>query len=242
MLLLLRLQAYYGIDINMMLEDYIGALPTKRRLSVVKMKILQRLWGQDSDCFPKPWVSSAELLELTNQKYFDRRTRELRDQLGCDVESSYQEQLGGHAWRINSPDLSEPQDREYLSQSQKIKLFKDNDYCCAICGTQIAAGVRGLQADHKIPISRSGGNEIGNWQPLCNNCNVGKRRACDSCDLDCNTCSWAFPEIVGIKTMVSVSEQALRRIDGYSKNSSVTRDEIMEAAVLYYLDHKEKNS
>ena len=223
----------------MRIEDYLESLPKKRKFSDVKLKILKRLWGSNNDDFPKPWVSSAELLELTGQKYFDRRTRELRDQIGCNLESSYQGEFTGHAWRIKSPVLSEPQDREYLSQQQKTKLFQSTDYCCATCGTNVEAGVRGLQADHKIPLSRSGSNEMRNWQPLCNNCNVGKRRACDDCDLDCNTCSWAFPEVVGVKTIISISEKTLRRVDYYSTHHGVALEKLMEEAADYYLDAKE---
>jgi hypothetical protein len=49
----------------MNINDYLELLPTKRILSEVKLNILTRLWGNDQDEFPKPWVSSAELLELT---------------------------------------------------------------------------------------------------------------------------------------------------------------------------------
>ena len=197
----------------MKIEDYIELLPSKGKLSKVKLKILTRLWGNDQNTFPKPWVSSSELLELTGQKYFDRRARELRDVLGCDIESSYRDEYAGYAWRIVSPKLALSQKREYLTQAQKEKLFKDGKYICATCGVKSAAGIRGLQADHKVPLSRSGGNDLANWQPMCNNCNVGKRRACEGCQLDCQTCSWAFPEKVGIKTILSISERTLRRVE-----------------------------
>lgn len=222
----------------MKLSEYLESLPKKRSLSDVKHKILKRLWGNDSDAFPKPWVSSEELLQLTGQKYFDRRTRELRDQIGCDLETSYIGEYNGHAWRLNSINLAQPQDREYLTQSQKNKLFEAYNFTCATCGLKTSAGVRGLQADHKIPLSRSGNNDFSNWQPLCNNCNVGKRRACDGCVLDCNTCSWAYPEKVGIKTMLSISEKTLRRIDGYVAKSGKTKDKIIEDAAEYFLDSK----
>lgn len=81
----------------MSLEEYLGNLPTKKRLSEVKQKIIKRLWGDENISFPKPWVSSKELLELTGQKYFDRRTRELRDELGCDIESQYSKEHAGHS-------------------------------------------------------------------------------------------------------------------------------------------------
>lgn len=226
----------------MRIEEYLESLPTKRKLSDVKLKILHRLWGEAQDGFPKPWVSSAELLEITGQKYFDRRTRELRDQVGCDLESAYQESFTGHAWRINSPDLTEPQDREYLTQSQKVRLFEANNYCCSTCGLQVDAGVRGLQADHKVPLSRGGSNGLENWQPMCNNCNVGKRRACEGCNIDCSSCSWAFPEVVGVKTMIAINEGTLRRVDAYSLSAGTTRDKVMEEAVEYFLDEKGSQS
>jgi 5-methylcytosine-specific restriction endonuclease McrA len=224
----------------MNLNSYIKSLPTKRKISEVKVKILTRLWGEESDAFPKPWVSSEELLGLTEQKYFDRRTRELRDQLGCDVVSSYIEKFSGHAWRINSSELSPPQDRDYLTQSQKNKLFEGNNFTCVTCGLKISAGIRGLQADHKVPLSRGGSNDLTNWQPMCNNCNVGKRRACEGCTLNCETCSWAYPEKFGIKTMISISEKTLRRVDAYSKKTSSTRDKIMEDATENYINDQEK--
>lgn len=225
----------------MRVDDYLSQLPNEKKLSEVKEKILRRLWGKESDPFPKPWVSSKELLALTDQKYFDRRARELRDQLGCDLESMYIEALADHAWRINSPNLNAVQDRNYLTQSQKTRLFEAYSFVCSTCGKQVPPGVRGLQADHKVPLSRGGGNEITNWQPMCNNCNVGKRRACEGCTLDCNTCSWAFPEKCGIPIMLSIGEQTLRRVDAYISKTGESRDKVMEDAANYYLDEKEGN-
>lgn len=225
----------------MNVDDYLQLLNDRKKISDVKEKIIRRLWSNESDSFPKPWVSSAELLELTGQKYFDRRTRELRDQLGCDIESAYLEAFSGHAWRIHSAELADAQDREYLTQSQKHKLFQDNGFTCVTCGVHIQPGVRGLQADHKVPLSRGGGNELHNWQPMCNNCNVGKRRACEGCSLDCQTCSWAFPEKHGVRAMFAISEQTLKRVTGYANLTGKSRDQIMESAANEYLDKREEN-
>ena len=226
----------------MEINNYLELLPTKRTLSEVKLKILIRLWGNNHDEFPKPWVSSAELLELTGQKYFDRRTRELRDQVGCDLESSYRKEFIGHAWRINSANLTPPHDREYLTPAQKNKLFEKNNYCCMVCGANMPVGVRGLQADHKIPLSRGGSNDQINWQPMCNNCNVGKRRACQGCGLSCQTCSWAFPEIVGIKTLIQISTKTWQKVDKYSLSTGKSRDQVMEEAAEYFIDQQQKHS
>ncbi|MCT4710731.1 HNH endonuclease [Enterobacteriaceae bacterium H11S18] len=212
-------------------EKYLSALPKKTRLSDVKLTILKRLWWTDDSDFPKPWVSSAELLELTGQKYFDRRTRELRDQLGCDLESSYIVGLSGHAWRLKSDTISPPMDREYLTESQRSTLFLSHNHTCATCGKVVAAGVRGLQADHKIPLSRSGGNELANWQALCHNCNVGKRRACENCTLDCYTCSWAFPEKQGVPVILNLPETTLKKAQQFSDTKGISLNEVIDYAI-----------
>lgn len=212
-------------------QRYLSRLPAKRTLSNVKRVILERLWADDETPFPKPWVSSSELLQLTQQKYFDRRTRELRDQLGCDLESAYINEFAGHGWRLKSDIISPPQDREYLTEAQKSALFASYNFTCATCGTQVQAGVRGLQADHKVPLSKGGGNEIGNWQPLCHNCNVGKRRACAGCELECSECSWAFPEAHGIPTMVSISEESLRKAEKMAGDNNTSLSQIVDHAI-----------
>lgn len=218
----------------MKFDDYIKTLPTS--ISDVKLKILKKLWHTDSESFPKPWVSSVELLELTEQKYFDRRARELRDQTGCDIETQHKAELGGHAWRINSAKLAPPQGREYLTQSQKNNLFLSAKNTCSVCGKVSEPGVRGLQADHKVPISRGGTNALENWQAVCNHCNVGKRRAYEGCTIDCATCSWAYPEIVGITTLVSINEKVLSKITEYSKATNQTTSRVLEEAAIYFID------
>lgn len=216
-------------------ERYIQTLPTQK-LSHVKRIILQTLWGDDNTPFPKPWITSSVLLEQTQQKYFDRRIRELRDDLGCDLETNYVSTLQDHAWRLRSPTLRSPKPRSYLTVRQKVDLFKRHDFSCAICGVTIAAEERGLQADHKVPISRGGRPDLSNWQPLCQNCNVAKRRACQGCDLPCESCVWAYPETVGIRTMIAFRESTLRRLDRFVQATQGDRDAITNDAVDRYLD------
>lgn len=216
-------------------EAYLAQLPTPKPLSEVKLKILRRLWHQDMAPFPKPWVSSSELLELTQQSYFDRRARELRE-LGCDIESHYHEAFKEHAWRLNSSQLSTPKHRDYLTKSQKQHLFEQHNFTCAICGQSATPGLRGLQADHKRPLSRGGTHEIQNWQPLCTHCNIGKRRACQGCELSCQDCPWAFPETIGIPLLIALSPVLISRIDRHSRQIHRTRDQIIAAAVEQYLN------
>ncbi|MGB3638729.1 MAG: hypothetical protein WBA39_14320 [Rivularia sp. (in: cyanobacteria)] len=57
-------------------EQRISTLSGKRKkLSQVKITILRTLW-EEGNQFPREWVLSNKLLQLTGQKYFDRRIRE----------------------------------------------------------------------------------------------------------------------------------------------------------------------
>lgn len=169
-------------------------------LSETKRLILEALWGTEHATFPRPWVRSSRLLELTGQKYFDRRIRELRDECGCDIETGT---VGSwHCYRIRSSSLNAANPRIYLTSAQKLALFQQFDSRCQICGKQATGGVRGLQADHKIPLIRGGSHLASNWQAICNECNVGKRAACEGCADDCQKCPWAVPESVGKVALV----------------------------------------
>ena len=66
----------------MTFNEYINELPAKP--SKVKLVILKTLWGEGQK-FPKKWVKSSTLLKLTDQELFDRRARELRDELGINM-------------------------------------------------------------------------------------------------------------------------------------------------------------
>jgi hypothetical protein len=187
--------------------DIVSFMSQLGSLSKVKQSILRELWGPNDSKFPKPWILSSRLLELTGQKYFDRRIRELRDELGCDIETG---NLGSeHRYRLISSSLKKANPRYYLTESEKRDLFLKHDYTCQICGRKCAAGIRGIQADHKIPLVRGGMHTSTNWQPICNECNVGKRGACAECQDDCKQCPWAFPEVVGRVTLVRLPPKVL---------------------------------
>ena len=217
----------------MTLEEYIQSLASKSKLSGAKNTILRLLW-ESGEGFPRNWVASSVLLAATGQKYFDRRARELRDHLGCDLESKYDETLKEHAWRLKSDTLLNANPREYLSAVEKKKLFEAHNFTCSTCSKKSEAGVRGLQADHKIPLIRGGTHELSNWQPICNNCNVGKRRACSGCGDDCKKCPWAFPEIVGLRTTIDLPPELLSKLydkagGSHQKFNDLVRDALYKA-------------
>ncbi|MCF2904645.1 HNH endonuclease [Octadecabacter sp. CECT 8868] len=192
----------------MNIDEYIK-LVSKKKLSVVKTLIITTLWSS-SNTFPRAWVASSRLLDLTGQKYFDRRTRELRDELGCDIETQHID--GEHHYRLKSNLLTQANPRAYLSSAEKKKLFIAAGNQCAICGKQTSAGVRGLQADHKTPLIRGGTNDLGNWQAICNDCNVSKRRACQGCNETCSSCSWAFPDVLGVGISLRLPVSTVQKI------------------------------
>ena len=211
----------------MELEEYLSQIRVKK-LSEVKKKILHTLWNEGSG-FPRDWVASSRLLEITQQKYFDRRTRELRDECGCDIETKHTN--GEHHYRLISTTLNVANPRSYLSEPQKKQLFETAKYTCQVCGIEMQAGVRGLQADHKIPLNRGGSHNAENWQALCNECNVAKRRACQRCEENCKECSWAFPAEGGFPMVVRLS---LDTFD-YVKNKTKSDPRWLDRVVVDHL-------
>jgi 5-methylcytosine-specific restriction endonuclease McrA len=104
------------------------------------------------------------------QEHIDRRLRELRRYFDLPAvrqsQSAPRYELRG--WS-NRPAADE------LSMSGRTRAQVLAPQRCAQCGrTPLQDGVR-LVVDHKIPQSWGGGNEIENLQPLCEDCNAGKR-------------------------------------------------------------------
>jgi 5-methylcytosine-specific restriction endonuclease McrA len=216
----------------------LGAAPDSKEpfaTSVVKEKILKALWDA-GDSFPRGWVKSSVLLRHTKQKYFDRRIRELRDETGCDLETGVED--GQPAYRLRSTNFSPPKARTYLSAVQKDKLFEAHRFRCSVCGKSFERKTRGLEADHKVPISRGGGPEFENWQPLCVNCNVSKRRSCQGCTADCQQCGWAYPEKFGALISVQFTGELLAALNHFAEREGATISDIIQASVRKYLASK----
>lgn len=217
----------------MNLETYFQQLG---KLSNVKVQILSLLWNENPPSFPRGWVSSAKILYVTGQKYFDRRIRELRDENGCDVETGFMD--GKSSYRLLSAEIKTGTKRAYLSESQKKQLFKSQNYKCQICSKQLLPDTSGSlapQADHKIPLSRNGSHELNNWQTICVECNVGKRRACQGCDADCHICPWAVPEKTGVLLRLAVSRKLFQQLVSMTKSEQITD---IQAFILKVLESK----
>lgn len=156
----------------------------KQTLSSVKKQILEKLRE-------KEWVSSKELLVLTNQKYFDRRIRELRDENGYDIVTKHID--GEPHYSLQSEKRKPPKPRTYLSQKEKKQVLDNSPEECVLCGKEFSDDLKPV-FDHRVPLIKGGQGNIDNFQLLCNECNNQKRSQCRNCEFDCTLCYLAFPE------------------------------------------------
>ena len=117
-----------------------------------------------------------------------RRLRELQGEEG--VTGIGKE---GRTYQLSNLSLTEKRiPRIKLSDLDWQQVLAEYQHRCPVC-SRAEPEVR-FQQDHKIPRIRGGGNELANWQPLCDECNNFKSTSCRGCLLDCEKCSWAFPD------------------------------------------------
>ena len=117
-----------------------------------------------------------------------RRLRELQGEEGITG-------IGreGKTYQLVSLALSEKRiPRIKLADADWEQILEKYQHRCLVC-SRSEPEVR-FQQDHKIPRMRGGGNELSNWQPLCDECNNFKSTSCRGCQLECEKCSWAYPE------------------------------------------------
>ena len=189
-------------------DSYVKSLKKGMTRGGAKWNMLKALYGADGSP-----VSSSQLMKLSgDQPEFARRLRELRDQSGADLVAEGSGQKA--QWRLQSRKvIEESYNREYLTAKQKQKLFTEANFTCTVCRKSgLKPGSRGLQADHRVPNKRGGGNAIENWMALCFECNIAKRSTCQGCKEDCQTCAWAFPERVGIVVPIVIPREIFERL------------------------------
>jgi len=176
--------------------------------------ILRALWPTGHG-IPGPVLSeddirqSVDAFRLLNgeKPYKDvfRRVRELQGEEGFT--SIIKE---GTRYQLQSLELSQKREpRAKLGKKDWQKLKEQYGYKCASCGKQ-EPDVK-LSPDHRIPRSRNGTNDIGNWQPLCEQCNNVKSNTCQGCALNCRVCSWAFPEEYKQLNIADDNKELVRR-------------------------------
>ena len=84
------------------------------------------------------------------------------------------------AWRLANPELAAHHSRvrRGLKNGGKFTAKEFSDLCnhygnvCLCCWR--SAGLAKLTADHVLPLSKGGSNDISNIQPLCKSCNCKK--------------------------------------------------------------------
>lgn len=182
--------------------------------------ILQRLWPAGHG-IPGPVVTENEVRiaidafrkESGKDPYKDvfRRVRELQGEEGftCIVKEGTRYQL--QSLEVNAK--REP--RAQLPKADWIALKERHGYKCASCGAQ-EPEVQ-LSPDHKRPRNRNGSNDLENWQPLCEQCNNIKSNSCRGCVLNCDVCSWAYPEEYKQLVISDENKELIKRAADKSK-------------------------
>jgi 5-methylcytosine-specific restriction endonuclease McrA len=109
------------------------------------------------------------LAHIGTQEQLDRRRRELNryfaiEKVGAGAATAYR--LVGTKPRPLDADVG-------ISERDRAAVLRYGR--CAMCGrTALGDGVK-LQVDHKIPKAWGGTDDLGNLQPLCEECNRGKK-------------------------------------------------------------------
>lgn len=172
----------------------------------------------------KEWVSSKELLEKTGQKYFDRRIRELKDEEGYDIINEF---INGEPhYKLQSDKRNPIQERTYLSKKDKEELKKNCNDICPLCGNAFNSN-RKMSYDHRIPLIKGGQGTKENFQIICHECNNQKRSQCRHCDLDCNKCFLAFPEIIPPAILIQLDKKLTKKLNEISKSKNLSLKEII---------------
>jgi 5-methylcytosine-specific restriction endonuclease McrA len=116
----------------------------------------------------------------------------------------------GTRYQLQSLNVSQKREpRTKLGKADWQKLRERYSHRCASCGQQ-EPDVK-LSPDHKVPRSRNGSNDLGNLQPLCEQCNNIKSNVCGGCTLICQVCSWAFPEEYKQLTIEDTNKVLIKR-------------------------------
>ena len=191
--------------------EFVSPSPTNKLYYSV---ILRALWPAEHG-IPGPVLTEKDVRAAVDafrfandeQPYKDvfRRLRELQGEEGF---TSIRKE--GTRYQLQSLDVSQKREpRAKLNNADWKRLKEQYGHKCAACGAQ-EPDVK-LSPDHKIPRTRNGSNDLGNWQPLCEQCNNIKSNACRGCTLNCNVCSWAFPAEYKLLIITDDNKELVKR-------------------------------
>lgn len=140
-----------------------GLTPARRWTDEELLKMLADLWAKTlADCRRSPRTTDLQPYGIpaswrTYTKRFGTWTNAL-------LAASRMTDSG------EIPAAGFPPGRTAISQRLRFLVFQRDAYTCRICKE---SGVK-LEADHIVPHSRGGSNDIDNLQTLCGPCNRGK--------------------------------------------------------------------
>jgi len=172
------------------ISGFVSPSPSNRQYYEV---ILRTLWPEGHG-IPGPHVTTKEIRAAINRfrggTYNDpfRRLRELQGEEG--IHGLIKQ---GSVYQLVDLTVAEKRrPRTSLGKAEWEEVLTKYSFKCAACQRNI--GEDGFQQDHKVPRARGGSDNLENWQPLCDECNIAKSVACRNCERDCNECCWAYPE------------------------------------------------
>ncbi|MGB6169400.1 MAG: HNH endonuclease signature motif containing protein [Geitlerinemataceae cyanobacterium] len=206
--------------------------------------LLEELWPPKHG-IPGPFVREDRLREAIDRfrrsqhfgdrpykPYVDvfRRMRELQGEEGV---------IGigreGRTYQLVSLTLGKKRvPRVKLSNSDWEFILKRYKYKCAVCNRS-EPEVR-FQQDHKIPRNKGGGNELENWQPLCDECNNFKSISCRGCQLVCEQCSWAFPERFA---PLRLSLDRIQKLRQYARQVDLDPNDLLNQAIDEFFQNRD---
>lgn len=196
--------------------------------------ILETLWPKGHG-IPGPLVDGSQIRtaidEYRGKPYVDtfRRVRELQGEEGLLGIIK-----GGNKYQLVDLTVSKKRiPRTHLNDADWRTVLEKYNHVCAACGrTQKDTG---FQQDHKVPRLRGGSDEISNWQPLCDECNNFKSTACRDCQLDCETCCWAYPEKF---KPFHIPGELVKSLREHAQKIGRNPDELLAEIIINYIENR----
>jgi hypothetical protein len=148
-------------------DDLIRALSRRNRSSKVHQHIYAILYGRRDDP-PTDLEIAGEVFELTGRMYsqLQRRRREIGEVFEVEELVGHRFVLTGWASRLRA-------DSSSISRADRYRVRQSGR--CAKCGRTVADDHVKLEVDHIIPQGWGGPDDLSNLQPLCQECNGGKK-------------------------------------------------------------------
>lgn len=202
--------------------------PAEEYTNKAKLKILEMLWDGEI-------ILGDDILAAVKQAYYDRRIRELRDEDGWDIETTWLKNREGKkrpAYCLRSHVRGKGIKRPHISSEDRRIVLERDKYTCQIDGNDLRDGRNNPQIDHKIPLIRDGKSAVENYQAICSNCNVIKRGICRMCNLpSCENCFLAYPEKGANNVPINLTGEESNHLTKIANKLDVNRVEALRKII-----------